>query len=90
MKKYKFSVSDRTKTELEFVRMFLDNRKDRVEIKWYRDFMNALDEYSENDTNGRYSRVSGKAYGILKEAMVAVYDYRMISQREHSLEGGRQ
>lgn len=83
MKKYKFSVKDRIKTDLHFVWMFLGNRKDRVDAKWYRDFMNAWDEYHENDNNGMYSSVSGKTYGVLVNALNSVDSYRMISQEEN-------
>ena len=81
MKKYKFSVSDRVKTDLHFVWNFLYNREAKVDAKWYRDFNDAYEEYHEG-MRSRFAVVSGNTYGVLSEALAVADDYRRRSALE--------
>jgi len=82
MKMYKFSASERTKLEIEFVNMFLTNRQETVNTKWFQDFKEAYSAYLAG-MQYNYSIVPGWAYGILQRAHMISQDYRQETQKEY-------
>jgi len=81
MKYYKMSIKESVKYNLDFVNMFIENRREQIKSEEYHAFKDALSQYWQNMTD-HYSIVSGKNYGILMNALFISDDYRMISQAE--------